>query len=113
MHFMHLVTVMELVEIIRVLQTSDHTYETKHTLANQLGKTAVEVKDFPGFVSNRVLMPMINEAIYAVYEGVATPKDIDTVMKLGMNNTMGPLTMADFIGLDAFLSMIKLHNIRF
>jgi len=108
MHFMNPVPVMELVEMIRGLQTSDHTYETMHTLANQLGKTAVEVKDFPGFVSNRVLMPMINEAIYAVYEGVATPKDIDTVMKLGMNHPMGPLTLADFIGLDTCLSIMEI-----
>ena len=108
MHFMNPVPVMELVEMIRGLQTSDHTYETMHTLANQLGKTAVEVKDFPGFVSNRVLMPMINEAIYAVYEGVATPKDIDTVMKLGMNHPMGPLTLADFIGLDTCLLVMEI-----
>ena len=108
MHFMNPVPVMELVEMIRGLQTSDLTYKTIATFANQLGKTTVEVKDFPGFVSNRVLMPMINEAIYTVYEGVATPQDIDTVMKLGMNHPMGPLTLADFIGLDTCLSVMEI-----
>lgn len=111
MHFMNPVPIMKLVEIIRGLQTSDHTNETIHTLADQLGKTSVEVNDFPGFVSNRILMPMINEAIYTVYEGVAKPKDIDTVMKLGMNHPMGPLTLADFIGLDTCLSIMEvLHE---
>lgn len=108
MHFMNPVPIMKLVEVIRGLQTSDHTYEMIHTLADQLGKTAVEVQDFPGFVSNRILMPMINEAIYTVYEGVATPKDIDTVMRLGMNHPMGPLTLADFIGLDTCLSVMEI-----
>lgn len=108
MHFMNPVPVMELVEMIRGLQTSDLTYKTIATFANQLGKTTVEVKDFPGFVSNRVLMPMINEAIYTVYEGVATPQDIDTVMKLGMNHPMGPLTLADFIGLDTCLAVMEI-----
>ena len=108
MHFMNPVPVMELVEMIRGLQTSDLTYKTIATFANQLGKTTVEVKDFPGFVSNRVLMPMINEAIYTVYEGVATPQDIDTVMKLGMNHPMGPLTLADFIGLDTCLLVMEI-----
>lgn len=108
MHFMNPVPVMELVEMIRGLQTSDLTYKTIATFANQLGKTTVEVKDFPGYVSNRVLMPMINEAIYTVYEGVATPQDIDTVMKLGMNHPMGPLTLADFIGLDTCLAVMEI-----
>jgi len=111
MHFMNPVPIMKLVEIIRGLQTSDHTYDMIHSLAGQLGKTTVEVNDFPGFVSNRILMPMINEAIYTVYEGVAAPEDIDTVMKLGMNQPMGPLTLADFIGLDTCLSIMEvLHE---
>lgn len=111
MHFMNPVPVMPLVEIIRGLATSDATCETVRALTASLGKTAVEVKDFPGFVSNRVLMPMINEAIYAVYEGVATPEAIDTVMKLGMNHPMGPLTLADFIGLDTCLAIMEtLHE---
>ncbi len=107
MHFMNPVPVMKLVEIIRGLATSDEVYETVHNLAVQMGKTAVEVNDFPGFVSNRVLMPMINEAIYCVYEGVATPEAIDEVMKLGMNHPMGPLTLADFIGLDTCLAIME------
>lgn len=108
---MNPVPVMKLVEIIRGLQTSDETYAVIKTLADQLGKTSVEVNDFPGFVSNRILMPMINEAIYTVYEGVSTPKDVDTVMKLGMNHPMGPLTLADFIGLDTCLSIMEvLHE---
>lgn len=111
MHFMNPVAVMKLVEIIRGLQTSDETYEVIKTLADQLGKTSVAVNDFPGFVSNRILMPMINEAIYTVYEGVSTPKDVDTVMKLGMNHPMGPLTLADFIGLDTCLAIMEvLHE---
>src|SRR5699024_3278366 len=111
MHIMNPVPIMKHVEIIRGLQTSDHTYDMIHSLAGQLGKTTVEVNDFPGFVSNRILMPMINEAIYTVYEGVATPEDIDTVMKLGMNQPMGPLTLADFIGLDTCLSIMEvLHE---
>lgn len=108
MHFMNPVPVMKLVEIIRGLQTSDETYEVIETLAEQLGKIFVEVKDFPGFVANRILMPMINEAIYTVYEGVATPKDVDAVMKYGMNHPMGPLTLADFIGLDTCLSIMEI-----
>src|SRR5690625_6036317 len=100
MHFMNPVPVMKLVEIIRGIQTNDDTYETIATVTKKLKKTSVEVNDFPGFVANRVLMPMINEAIYTVYEGVATIEDVDTVMKLGMNHPMGPLTLADFIGLD-------------
>lgn len=107
MHFMNPVPVMALVEIIRGLQTSEETYESIKQMSEDLGKTAVEVNDFPGFVSNRILLPMINEAIYAVYEGVASPEDIDTVMKLGMNHPMGPLTLADFIGLDTCLSILE------
>ncbi len=106
MHFMNPVPVMQLVEIIRGIATSQETYEFTRALAEQMGKTPVEVRDFPGFVSNRVLMPMINEAIYAVYEGVATPQAVDTVMKLGMNHPMGPLTLADFIGLDTCLAIM-------
>jgi 3-hydroxybutyryl-CoA dehydrogenase len=106
MHFMNPVPVMLLVEIIRGVATSQETYEFTRELAEQMGKTPVEVRDFPGFVSNRVLMPMINEAIYAVYEGVATPEAVDTVMKLGMNHPMGPLTLADFIGLDTCLAIM-------
>ncbi|MCD5324028.1 MULTISPECIES: 3-hydroxybutyryl-CoA dehydrogenase [Pontibacillus] len=111
MHFMNPVPVMKLVEIIRALQTSDETYEAIETITKQLSKTPVEVNDFPGFVSNRVLMPMINEAIYTVYEGVATPEAVDDVMKLGMNHPMGPLTLADFIGLDTCLYIMEvLHE---
>ncbi len=111
MHFMNPVPVMQLVEIIRGIATSQETFEFTRDLARQMDKTPVEVRDFPGFVSNRVLMPMINEAIYAVYEGVATPEAIDTVMKLGMNHPMGPLTLADFIGLDTCLSIMEvLHD---
>ncbi len=107
MHFMNPVPVMKLVEIIRGLATSDATFAfTKH-LAEGLGKTPVEVNDFPGFVSNRVLMPMINEAIYAHMEGVASPEAIDTVMRLGMNHPMGPLELADFIGLDTCLAIME------
>ncbi|TQS72130.1 3-hydroxybutyryl-CoA dehydrogenase [Ornithinibacillus gellani] len=111
MHFMNPVPVMKLVEMIRGLQTSDETFETIQQMTTELAKTPVEVKDFPGFVSNRVLMPMINEAIYTVFEGVASPEDIDTVMKLGMNHPMGPLTLADFIGLDTCLYIMEvLHE---
>jgi len=106
MHFMNPVPVMKLVEIIRGLATSDATFAFTKALAEQLGKTAVEVNDFPGFVSNRVLMPMINEAIYAHMEGVASPEAIDTVMKLGMHHPMGPLELADFIGLDTCLAIM-------
>ena len=102
---------MSLVEIVRGLLTSDATYQTIESLARELGKTPVEVNDFPGFVSNRILMPMINEAIYALYEGVASAEAIDTVMKLGMNHPMGPLTLADFIGLDTCLAIMEvLHT---
>ncbi|WEG13084.1 3-hydroxybutyryl-CoA dehydrogenase [Pullulanibacillus sp. KACC 23026] len=107
MHFMNPVPVMPLIEVIRGLQTSDETYEIINEAAAKLNKTAVLVNDFPGFVSNRILMPMINEAIYTVYEGVATPEAVDQVMKLGMNHPMGPLTLADFIGLDTCLYIME------
>lgn len=107
MHFMNPVPVMKLVEIIRGLQTSDETYEVIADMTKKLYKTGVESKDFPGFISNRILMPMINEAIYTVYEGVASIEDVDTVMKLGMNHPMGPLTLADFIGLDTCLYIME------
>jgi len=111
MHFFNPVPLMSLVEIIRGLATSDETYETIRATAEKLGKTPVEVKDYPGFVSNRVLMPMINEAVFALFEGVATKESIDTVMKLGMNHPMGPLTLADFIGLDVCLDILNvLHD---
>ncbi len=107
MHFFNPVPVMELVELVRGLETSDPTFHAIYDLAEDLGKTPVEVEDFPGFVSNRVLMPMINEAVFCVMEGVASVEDIDTVMTLGMNHPMGPLTLADFIGLDVCLSIIE------
>jgi 3-hydroxybutyryl-CoA dehydrogenase len=107
MHFMNPVPVMKLVEIIRGLATTDEVFNSVHDLALKLDKIPVEVNDFPGFVSNRVLMPMINEAIYTVYEGVATPEAVDQVMKLGMNHPMGPLTLADFIGLDTCLYIME------
>jgi 3-hydroxybutyryl-CoA dehydrogenase len=111
MHFFNPVPVMKLCEIIRGLATSDETYATVKALAETMGKTPVEVQDYPGFISNRILMPMINEAIYCVMEGIASPEDIDTVMKLGMAHPMGPLTLADFIGLDVCLSIMEvLHN---
>ena len=111
MHFMNPVPIMALVEVIRGQATSDETTRTVMDLARSLDKTPVEVNDFPGFVSNRVLMPMINEAIFAVYEGVAKPEAIDEVMKLGMNHPMGPLTLADFIGLDVCLAILQvLHE---
>lgn len=111
MHFMNPVPVMKLVEIIRGLQTSDEVYQLVEDLSRQLGKVPVSVNDFPGFISNRVLMPMINEAIYCVYEGVATPEAVDEIMKLGMNHPMGPLTLADFIGLDTCLYIMEvLHE---
>jgi 3-hydroxybutyryl-CoA dehydrogenase len=113
MHFMNPVPVMQLVEIIRGIATAQETYAFTRDLAEQMGKTPVEVRDFPGFVSNRVLMPMINEAIYAVYEGVATPEAVDTVMKLGMNHPMGPLTLADFIGLDTCLAIMDVLHTGF
>ncbi|MDP4161878.1 MAG: 3-hydroxybutyryl-CoA dehydrogenase [Bacillota bacterium] len=111
MHFMNPVPVMKLVEIIRGLATSDEVYEVIETMTKKLGKVPVEVNDFPGFVSNRILMPMINEAIYTLYEGVASKEAIDEVMKLGMNHPMGPLTLADFIGLDTCLYIMEtLHE---
>ena len=106
MHFMNPVPVMKLVEVIRGLATSDETFARVRDLAVQLEKTPVEARDFPGFVANRILLPMINEAIYALYEGVASVEGIDTVMRLGMNHPMGPLTLADFIGLDTCLSIM-------
>jgi 3-hydroxybutyryl-CoA dehydrogenase len=111
MHFMNPVPVMKLVEIIRGLATADEVYAVIEDMTKKLSKVPVEVNDFPGFVSNRILMPMINEAIYTVYEGVATPEAIDEVMKLGMNHPMGPLTLADFIGLDTCLYIMEtLHE---
>ncbi len=107
MHFMNPVPVMALVEVIRGHATTDATTEAVMTLSRELGKTPVEVNDYPGFVSNRVLMPMINEAIFCVMEGVATPESIDTVMKLGMAHPMGPLTLADFIWLDVCLAILE------
>lgn len=107
MHFMNPVPVMKLIEVIRGLATTDEVYQSVYDLAVRMEKTAVEVNDFPGFVSNRILLPMINEAIYCVYEGVATPEAIDQVMKLGMNHPMGPLTLADFIGLDTCLAIME------
>ncbi|MFC5531316.1 3-hydroxybutyryl-CoA dehydrogenase [Cohnella yongneupensis] len=111
MHFMNPVPVMKLVEVVRGLATSDDTYETIRAVSEQLGKIPVAVNDYPGFVSNRILLPMINEAIYCVYEGVASPEAVDDVMRLGMNHPMGPLALADFIGLDTCLSIMEiLHN---
>jgi 3-hydroxybutyryl-CoA dehydrogenase len=107
MHFMNPVPVMALVEVIRGIATSDATARTVVDLATSLGKTPVEVRDFPGFIANRILLPMINEAIFAVYEGVASIDAIDTVMRLGMNHPMGPLTLADFIGLDTCLAIMN------
>jgi 3-hydroxybutyryl-CoA dehydrogenase len=106
MHFMNPVPVMVLVEVIRALQTGEAAFNTTMELAKKLGKTPVAVNDAPGFVSNRVLMPLINEAAYAVMEGVATPEAVDTVMKLGMNHPMGPLELADFIGLDVCVDIM-------
>ena len=111
MHFMNPVPVMTLVEVVRGLSTSDETYETTRQLAESLGKTPVAVNDYPGFVSNRVLMPMINEAIFCVMEGVGTAEAIDSVMKLGMNHPIGPLALADLIGLDVCLDIMEvLHT---
>ncbi|MDR3610499.1 MAG: 3-hydroxybutyryl-CoA dehydrogenase [Ignavibacteriaceae bacterium] len=107
MHFMNPVPVMSLVEIIRGYSTSDNTYTEIRDLSLKLDKVPVEVFDYPGFISNRILMPMINEAIFALMEGVASKEDIDTVMKLGMNHPMGPLTLADFIGLDVCLAIME------
>lgn len=111
MHFMNPVPVMQLVEIIRGLQTSQETFSVVKTLAEKMEKTPVEANDFPGFISNRILMPMINEAITALFEGVGTPEAIDAVMKLGMNHPMGPLALADLIGLDTCLAIMEvLHK---
>jgi 3-hydroxybutyryl-CoA dehydrogenase len=107
MHFMNPVPVMNLVEIVRGLATSEETFRTTRSLAESLGKTPVEVNDYPGFVSNRVLMPMINEAAFCVMEGVATAEAVDTVMKLGMNHPIGPLALADLIGLDICLNVLE------
>ena len=107
MHFMNPVPVMKLVEIIRGLATSDEVFQTVEDITKTIKKIPVEVNDFPGFVSNRILMPMINEAVYSLYEGVATKEAIDEVMKLGMNHPMGPLTLADFIGLDTCLYIME------
>lgn len=107
MHFMNPVPVMKLVEIIRGLATADEVYAAIEDMTKKLSKVPVEVNDFPGFVANRILMPMINEAIYTLYEGVASPEAIDDVMKLGMNHPMGPLTLADFIGLDTCLYIME------
>ncbi len=107
MHFMNPVPVMQLIEIIRGYATSDSTYQVIKALALDLDRTPVEVFDYPGFIANRILMPMINEAIFALYEGVASAEDIDIVMKLGMNHPMGPLTLADFIGLDVCLAIME------
>jgi len=108
MHFMNPVPVMKLVEIIRGLATSDEVYTAIEEMTKKLSKVPVEVNDFPGFVSNRILMPMINEAIYTLYEGVATKEAIDDVMKMGMNHPMGPLQLADFIGLDTCLYIMEI-----
>jgi len=111
MHFMNPVPMLTLVEVVRGLATSDETCKTTKELAESLGKTGVEVNDFPGFVSNRVLMPMINEAVYCVMEGVGTAEAVDSVMKLGMNHPMGPLALADLIGLDVCLDIMEvLHT---
>ncbi len=111
MHFMNPVPVMQLVEVIRGLATSDATNTKTIELSKALGKTPVEANDFPGFIANRILMPMINEACYAVMEGVGTPEAVDQVMKLGMNHPMGPLTLADFIGLDTCVAILEvLHE---
>lgn len=111
MHFMNPVPVMKLIEVIRGLATSDETYAAIKELSEKIGKVPVEVHDYPGFVANRILLPMLNEAMYCVMEGVATPESIDNVMKLGMAHPMGPLTLADFIGLDVCLSIMEvLHE---
>jgi 3-hydroxybutyryl-CoA dehydrogenase len=111
MHFFNPVPLMKLVEVIRGIATSDETYSRVKEISEKLGKVPVECNDYPGFVSNRILMPMINEAIFALYEGVATKEAIDEIMKLGMNHPMGPLTLADFIGLDVCLAILNvLHE---
>lgn len=111
MHFFNPVPLMKLVEVIRGIETSDETYATVKGMSEKLGKVPVECNDYPGFVSNRILMPMINEAVFALHEGVATKESIDEIMKLGMNHPMGPLTLADFIGLDVCLAILNvLHE---
>ena len=111
MHFMNPVPIMKLVEVIRGMATSDQTYDKVRELTEKLGKVSLDCQDSPGFISNRVLMPMINEAIFTLYEGVATRESIDGIMKLGMNHPMGPLTLADFIGLDVCLAIMNvLHD---
>src|SRR5690606_25088710 len=111
MHFMNPVPLMKLVEVIRGIATSDETYEKVREMSETMGKTPLDCQDFPGFVANRILMPMINEAVFALYEGVATRESIDGIMKLGMNHPMGPLTLADFIGLDVCLAILNvLHE---
>jgi 3-hydroxybutyryl-CoA dehydrogenase len=110
MHFMNPVPVMKLIEVIRGIATSDETYEQIRELSERLGKTALDCQDSPGFVANRILMPMINEAIFTLYEGVATRESIDGIMKLGMAHPMGPLTLADFIGLDVCLAILEVMH---
>ncbi len=111
MHFMNPVPIMKLVEVIRGLATSDETFKTTWDLSKKFGKTPAEANDFPGFIANRILLPMINEAVYALYHSVGTREDIDTVMKLGMNHPMGPLALADLIGLDTCLAIMEtLYN---
>jgi 3-hydroxybutyryl-CoA dehydrogenase len=107
MHFMNPVPVMKLVEVIRGLGTTDETFQATIDLAKKMGKIPVPANDFPGFVANRILMPMINEAIYCVFEGVGTPEDIDNIMKLGMNHPMGPLALGDLVGLDTVLAILE------
>ncbi len=111
MHFMNPVPVMKLVEVIRGLATSDETFDTTWNLSEKFGKTPAEANDYPGFIANRILLPMINEAVYCLFHGVGKPEDIDTVMKLGMNHPMGPLALADLIGLDTCLAIMEtLHD---
>jgi 3-hydroxybutyryl-CoA dehydrogenase len=110
MHFMNPVPLMKLVEVIRGIATSDETYAKVKEMSETMGKTPLDCQDFPGFVANRILLPMINEAIYALYEGVATRESIDGIMKLGMNHPMGPLTLADFIGLDVCLAILRVMH---
>jgi 3-hydroxybutyryl-CoA dehydrogenase len=110
MHFMNPVPLMKLIEVIRGIATSDETYERVRDLSEKLGKTPLDCQDYPGFVANRILLPMINEAIFALYEGVATRESIDGIMKLGMNHPMGPLTLADFIGLDVCLAILNVMH---
>ena len=110
MHFMNPVPLMKLVEVIRGIATSDETYAKVKEMSETMGKTPLDCQDFPGFVANRILLPMINEAVYALYEGVATRESIDGIMKLGMNHPMGPLTLADFIGLDVCLAILRVMH---